>query len=114
MTPPRRGSGLGAALALHVVWTLACRLREGHIRTLLRPEAAWDRAVYTLVANPLIGTAAASWLFAGGGAEWPRQRCCASRTRRLFGVRRSASLPASCSASASISRKGRRRATRSW
>jgi hypothetical protein len=70
------GSGLGAALALYAAWTLATWLLEGRLRTLLRPEAALDRATYTLVANLVIGTVAALWLLgrkrqataAGGGS----------------------------------------------
>jgi Na+-transporting NADH:ubiquinone oxidoreductase subunit NqrB len=38
---------------------------EGRIRTLLRPEAAFDRALYAVVANLLVGTVAAAWVVRG-------------------------------------------------
>jgi hypothetical protein len=49
------GLGLAAALGLFAVWTVATWLLEGRIETLLRPEAALDRAIYAIIANLLIG-----------------------------------------------------------
>jgi hypothetical protein len=43
------------ALTLYAVWTGATYALEGAPRTLLRPEAAGLRALYTVVANILIG-----------------------------------------------------------
>jgi hypothetical protein len=43
------------ALLTFLLWTGATWALEGRIETLLRPEAATDRAVYTVVANLLIG-----------------------------------------------------------
>ena len=47
-----------APLGLYAAWAAATWVLEGRIRTLLRPEAAFDRALYALVANLLIGTLA--------------------------------------------------------
>ena len=52
-------SALAAAFALFAVWTLATWFLEGRLETLLRPDAAADRAIYALMANLLIGTALA-------------------------------------------------------
>jgi hypothetical protein len=53
---------LGAVLLLFSVWTAATWLLEGRIETLLRPDAAFDRLVYALVANLLIGTIGAIYV----------------------------------------------------
>jgi hypothetical protein len=53
------GSALAAALLLFAIWTLATWVLEGRIDTLLRPEAVVDRVAYAIVANLLIGVAAA-------------------------------------------------------
>jgi hypothetical protein len=72
------GGLLWPALALYLAWTAATWLLEGRPRTLLRPEATSMRVAYALVANLLIGTAAALWLLGrrggGGGlaASFPR------------------------------------------
>jgi hypothetical protein len=50
-----RSLAVAAALTLYAVWTLATWLLEGRIETLLRPEAALDRAAYAIIANLLIG-----------------------------------------------------------
>lgn len=68
------GQGIGpllAALALFALWTLATWFLEGRIETLLRPEAALDRAIYAIVANILIGVVLAIFvlrLAMGSGA----------------------------------------------
>jgi DNA-binding transcriptional LysR family regulator len=54
-----------AALALYAAWTVATWALEGRMRTLLRPEAAFDRALYAVVANLLIGTVGAAWVVRG-------------------------------------------------
>ena len=46
---------VGIALSTFVLWTGVTWALEGRIETLLRPEAASDRAVYALVANLLVG-----------------------------------------------------------
>jgi hypothetical protein len=51
-----------SALAVFVVWTSATWWLEGRIHTFLRPEAAFDRALYALVANLLAGVAASLWV----------------------------------------------------
>lgn len=45
----------GTALAAYALWTAATWFLEGRIQTLLRPDAAADRAIYALVANLIIG-----------------------------------------------------------
>jgi hypothetical protein len=55
-------SSLIVALGLYVVWTAATWALEGRIGTLLRPEAAFGRALYAVVANLLIGTLGAAWV----------------------------------------------------
>jgi len=45
-----------AAFLVYAAWMLATWFYEGRIETLLRPDAAADRAVYAFVANILIGT----------------------------------------------------------
>jgi hypothetical protein len=60
--PAEHGWGVAAitgALGLFALWTAVTWLLEGRIGTLLRPEAAADRLVYSLGANILVGTAAA-------------------------------------------------------
>lgn len=52
---------LAAALVLYLVWTLATYLLEGRLETLRRPEATFDRLVYTGVANFVIGLGAGCW-----------------------------------------------------
>ena len=47
--------GLLAVIVLYAAWTLATWIFEGRIQTLLRPDAAGDRAIYAFVANLLIG-----------------------------------------------------------
>jgi hypothetical protein len=47
------------ALGLYCAWTLATYLLEGRLLTLLRPDAAGARLLYTLVANVLIGVVGA-------------------------------------------------------
>ena len=62
MTNPARARDARAvslAMALFIVWLAATWLLEGRIETLLRPEAAVDRAVYAIVANVAIGIIAA-------------------------------------------------------
>jgi Na+-transporting NADH:ubiquinone oxidoreductase subunit NqrB len=65
--PPaaRPAASLLAALALYAAWTVATWALEGRMRTLLRPEAAFDRALYAVVANLLIGTVGAAWVVRG-------------------------------------------------
>jgi hypothetical protein len=49
-------------LGLYAAWTAATWVLEGRIRTMLRPDAALDRALYAVVANLLIGTLSAAWV----------------------------------------------------
>jgi hypothetical protein len=44
------------ALVTYLIWVIATFLLEGRILTLLRPEAVFDRIVYTLIANIIIGS----------------------------------------------------------
>jgi hypothetical protein len=53
---------LTLALAVYVLWVVATYLLEGRIHTLLRPEARFDRFIYTVVANVVVGIAVASML----------------------------------------------------
>jgi len=46
---------LGFSLILYALWSITTYFLEGRILTLLRPEAALDRVIYTVVANILIG-----------------------------------------------------------
>lgn len=50
------------AFGLFLAWTVATYVLEGRIHTLLRPDAALDRAVYVFVANLAIGTGGALYL----------------------------------------------------
>lgn len=65
-SPARSLRGLALGLALYGAWTFATWLLEGRVRTLLRPEAVFERAIYAVVANILIGTVGAvlcvAWL----------------------------------------------------
>jgi hypothetical protein len=54
-----RQAAVLVALGIFAVWTLSTWFLEGRIETLLRPEAASDRAIYAIAANILIGTALA-------------------------------------------------------
>ena len=53
---------IGFALALFALWTFATWWFEGRIQTFSRPDAVFDRLVYTVVANIIIGVAAATAL----------------------------------------------------
>jgi hypothetical protein len=55
-------SSLIVALGLYGVWTAATWALEGRVRTLLRSEAAFDRALYAVIANLMIGTLGAAWV----------------------------------------------------
>jgi hypothetical protein len=55
MGRPSRSLAVAAALTLYAVWACATWLLEGRIETLLRPEAALDRAIYAIIADLLIG-----------------------------------------------------------
>ena len=59
-----RSHALLAASALLVAWSLVTWWLEGRAETLLRPEATFDRAAYTLVANMVVGTGVAVWVIA--------------------------------------------------
>ena len=48
-------AALAATLGLFAVWTFATWFLEGRIETLLRPEALFNRAIYAILANLLIG-----------------------------------------------------------
>jgi hypothetical protein len=51
-----------SALAVFVAWTAVTWWLEGRIHTFLRPEAAFDRALYAVVANLLLGVGASLWV----------------------------------------------------
>ncbi len=51
-----------ASISVYLIWVIATYILEGRILTLLRPEAVFERIVYTVVANFLIGTVVAAWV----------------------------------------------------
>jgi hypothetical protein len=51
-----------ASISVYLIWVIATYILEGRILTLLRPEAVFERIVYTVVANFLIGTVVAVWV----------------------------------------------------
>jgi hypothetical protein len=46
---------LPLSILIYVIWVLVTYFLEGHIHTLLRPEAVLDRALYAIVANLIFG-----------------------------------------------------------
>lgn len=50
------------SISVYLLWVIATYLLEGRILTLLRPEAAADRIVYTVIANFLVGIMIACWV----------------------------------------------------
>ncbi len=50
------------SFSVYLLWVIATYLLEGRILTLLRPEAAADRIVYTVIANFLVGIIIAAWV----------------------------------------------------
>jgi hypothetical protein len=50
---------LVTSIVLYIIWIAATYLLEGRIHTLLRPEATFDRLMYAVIANLLIGTVVA-------------------------------------------------------
>ncbi|WP_254271909.1 hypothetical protein [Haloarcula marina] len=62
VAPRRPARAMAAAVGTFVLWTAVTYLLEGRLRTLLRPEAAFDRVTYALVANVLVGTVLALWV----------------------------------------------------
>ena len=55
---------LAWALATYAVWVGATYLLEGWPRTLQRPEAEGLRALYTVLANLLVGVGGSGWVLA--------------------------------------------------
>ncbi len=53
---------LTSLISVYLLWVIATYLLEGRILTLLRPEAAADRIVYTVIANFLVGIIIAAWV----------------------------------------------------
>ncbi len=53
---------IAASVSVYLLWVIATYLLEGRILTLLRPEAAADRIVYTVIANFLVGIIIAAWV----------------------------------------------------
>ncbi len=51
-----------ASISVYLVWVIATYFLEGRILTLLLPEAIFERTVYTLIANFLIGTVFSVWV----------------------------------------------------
>jgi hypothetical protein len=47
---------IGIPFSTFIVWTLATYLLEGRLLTFHHPEAVFDRFIYTIVANIIIGT----------------------------------------------------------
>lgn len=60
--PAQIQKSLILSIAVYLVWVLATYLLEGRILTLLRPEATFDRFVYTIVANIIIGILISAWV----------------------------------------------------
>jgi hypothetical protein len=52
---------IGYSISIYLLWVIATYMLEGRILTLLRPEAAADRIVYTVIANFLVGIIIAAW-----------------------------------------------------
>jgi hypothetical protein len=50
------------SISVYFLWVITTYLLEGRILTLLRPEAAVDRIVYTVIANFLMGIIIACWV----------------------------------------------------
>lgn len=50
------------SISVYLLWVIVTYLLEGRILTLLRPEAAIDRIVYTVIANFLLGIIIAAWV----------------------------------------------------
>jgi len=53
---------IASSISVYLLWVIATYLLEGRILTLLRPEAALDRIVYTFIANFLAGITIAAWV----------------------------------------------------
>ncbi|KAB1193078.1 CPBP family intramembrane metalloprotease [Haloferax sp. MBLA0076] len=53
---------LFVAVGVYALWVIATFVFEGRIQTLLRPDATFDRLVYAVVANLLVGTVLAMWV----------------------------------------------------
>ena len=63
-------SRIPVAIGLFVTWMVVTWALEGRIETFLRPDAVFDRVLYAVVANLLIGvvgaTCAIRWLWRTG------------------------------------------------
>jgi membrane protease YdiL (CAAX protease family) len=46
---------LSLSILVYIIWVTVTYFLEGRIHTLLRPEASFDRAIYAIVANLLVG-----------------------------------------------------------
>jgi hypothetical protein len=77
------------AVGLYAAWTLATYVLEGHLRTLLRPEATDARLAYAAVANILVGIVGTGVLLHVAVRDdhvAPRDAGFRSFGRTLFGV----------------------------
>ncbi len=52
---PQIKKAITFSISVYLLWAIATYLLEGRILTLLRPEAAAERIVYTAIANFLVG-----------------------------------------------------------